>query len=184
MFRMNIGYLKDIFSIASSIATIGGFAGALYWFVFTRSFKRRIQFDCDLKLFDVGADQDYLAELVLIVENKGQRKHRLYNLWCEVRQPRLLSGAEIATSYLEMTNLVPERLSYFFIPAGIRQTFPKTFRISMNEKIVRVIAMFTYEPKRLDLTSLRHLTLESLDSLGFTTHSVAKLFEVKPTKPE
>jgi hypothetical protein len=178
---MTLNEVKDIFSIAASIATFGGFAAALYWFLFTRSFKRRIEFTCSLTIFDVGSDQDYLAELVLIVENKGQREHRLYNLWCEVRQPRALRGTADTIAYLRATNLVPEALTFFFIPAGIKQTFPKTFRIPRGEKVVRVVAMFTYEPKRLDLSSLSHLTLESFDSLGFTTHSVAKLFEVRPT---
>jgi hypothetical protein len=181
---MSLGEIKEIAGIAASLATVAGFAAAFYWFLFTRSFKRRIQFDCDLKIFDVGQDGDYVAELVISVENKGQREHRLYNLWCEVRQPRILRADGKVASYLPMTNLVPEALCYFFIPSGIRQTFPKTFRIPRSEKVVRVIAMFTYEPKRLNLKSLQHLTLEALDSLGYTTHSVAKLFEVKPTESE
>jgi hypothetical protein len=159
--------IKDIFSIVSSIATIGGVLAALYWFLFTCSFKRRIEFDCDLNIFDVGADEDYLAEVVLIVENKAQREHRLYNLWCEVRQPRILQGIDPLPTYLKLQNLVPEALTYFFIPAGVQQRFPKTFRIPRQAKVVRVIAMFTYEQERLDLSSLSHLTFDALDALQY-----------------
>jgi hypothetical protein len=178
---MKLDDIKDIFSIVGSIATVAGAAAALYWFLFTRSFKRRIEFDADLKIFDVGPDHDYVAELVVIVNNKGQREHRLYNLWCEVRQSRAVEQSENVTEYLKTTNLVPKNLEYFFIPAGVSQTFPKTFTIPKSEKLVRVMAVFTYERKVLELEKINPLTFDALDSIGATTHSVSKLFEVKPS---
>jgi len=50
---MKLADIKDIFSIVGSIATDAGAVAALYWLLFTRSFKRRIEFDADLKIFDV-----------------------------------------------------------------------------------------------------------------------------------
>jgi hypothetical protein len=151
----------------------------LIWFLYTRSFKRRVEFDVNLNIFDVGPDRDYVAEVVLTVENLGQREHRLYNLWCEVRQTRALNSEGKIASYLAVKNLVPKEITYFFIPAGVKQSFPKTFTIPRHEKLVRVIAIFTYEAKRLELQHLNHLSFEELDRIGFTTHSVSKLFEVK-----
>jgi hypothetical protein len=150
-------------------------------FLYTRSFKRRIQFDADLHIFDLGPPHDYVAELVLTVENRGQREHRLYNLWCEVRQSRTLASADGIKSFLPVTNLVPEAMTYFFILAGVKQEFPTTFTIPRQEKLVRVMAMFTYELKRLHLEKLDHLTFEALDQINVTTHSVSKLFAVKST---
>jgi hypothetical protein len=110
---------KDISSICASIATAAGAAVALYWFLFTRSFKRRIEFDVKLNIFDVGPDCDYVAELVILVNNKGQREHRLYNLWCEVRQSRVVQGGQKVGSYLPVINIVPKKLDYFFVQAGV-----------------------------------------------------------------
>src|SRR5258705_8601718 len=92
--EMTLTDAKDIASIVSSVATVAGGVAALYWFVFTRSFKRRIEFDADLKIFDLGEDNDYVAEVILTVNNRGQREHRLYNLWCEVRQSRVVAGRD------------------------------------------------------------------------------------------
>ncbi len=179
---MTLNDAKDIAAIVSSVATVAAGAAAFYWFLFTRSFKRRIEFDADLKIFDLGEENDYVAEIVLTVSNKGQREHRLYNLWCEVRQSRVLGESRGIKSYLPLTNFVPEKFEYFFIPSDVVQTFPKSFTIPRGEKLVRVIAMFTYEKKRLDLQRLDHLTFEALDEINLTTHSVSKLFEVKPSR--
>lgn len=179
---MKLADIKDIFSIVGSVATAAGAAAALYWFLFTRSFKRRIEFDADLKIFDVGSAENYIAELLVIVNNKGQREHRLYNLWCEVRQSREVEKKQKVDQYLTITNLVPKNLEYFFIPAGVSQTFPKTFTIPKSQGLVRVMAVFTYERQLLPVEKWDHLTLEALDSIGAVTHSVSKLFEVKTTK--
>jgi hypothetical protein len=140
-----------------------------------------IEFDASLKIFDVGPDHDYIAEVVLTVNNEGQREHRLYNLWCEVRQTQALKESAKVDAYLPITNLVPKKIEYFFIQAGVSQAFPKTFTVPRSEKLVRVIAMFTYGRKRLALEHLDHLTFEALDNIGDTPHSVSKLFEVKPS---
>jgi hypothetical protein len=179
---MTLNDAKDIAAIVSSVTTVAAGAAALYWFLFTRRFKRRIEFAADLKIFDLGEENDYVAEIILTVSNKGQREHRLYNLWCEVRQSRVLGESRDIKSYLPLTNFVPEKLQYFFIPSDVVQTFPKSFTIPRTEKIVRVIAMFTYEKERLDLQRLDHLTFEALDKINLTTHSVSKLFEVKPSR--
>jgi hypothetical protein len=176
---VTLSELTNLASIVSSFATAGVAAAALYWFLFTRSFKRRIEFDVDLHIFDLGPDQDYVAELILTLNNRGQREHRLYNLWCEVRQTSLLTGGAETKSYLKVTNLVPEKLQYFFIAAGVKQTFPIPFRIDRKEKIVRANGMFTYKTKRMNIDKLDRLAFEKLDRNRYTAHTVSKLFKVK-----
>jgi hypothetical protein len=182
---VTLSEVKDFANIASSVATAGVAVAALCWFLFTRSFTQRIEFDADLRIFDLGPGQDYGAELILTLDNRGQREHRLYNLWCEVRQTHLVTGDLETKSYLEAKNIVPQKLKYFFIPAGVKQTFQVPFSIDRKEKLVRVTALFTYKKKRIDKRigiDIQHLdrpTLEKLDQKGYTPHFVSKLFEVK-----
>jgi hypothetical protein len=177
MTLLQIGSIADI---AANSVTFLAAGAAAYWFIFTRSFRQRAEFDCELRIFDVGPDEDYLAELVLIVENKGQREHRIHNLWCEVRQPGSLAGSGEPTSYLPQRNLVTTDLGYFFVPPGVRQTFPVSFRLPRDAKLVRAIAIFVYQQKRLP--NDKHFTLQGLSDAGFSPHQIAKLFVVAPTE--
>src|SRR5205085_1105429 len=91
--------------LASSVTTLLGALGALYWFLFTRSFKRRIQFDVDLQIIDIVDEKFYAGEVALIVENKGQREHRLYNLLVEARESTVLNNGTKTAHYLVPQNI-------------------------------------------------------------------------------
>ena len=171
---------KDLAETLSSVSTFCAAIAALYWFLFTRSFRRRIQFDLDLQILDIEDDNFYVAEMMLIVENKGQREHRIYNLLCEARQSKLgfLTGPS-PTVYLRAENIVPKGMEYYFVAADVRQTFTRAFMIPKAEKLIRLIAVFSYERGRLDETSLDRSALLRLDKIGTTTHSVSRLFAVE-----
>jgi hypothetical protein len=128
----------------------------------------------------VGDPDSYVAEVVLKIDNNGQREHRLADLWCEVRQSRSLVGDKL-TSYLPLKNLKPEDVGDFYIPANSFERFPKTFRIPRSERLVRVMATYSCDGKPLKLDHQQHLTFEVLDALsakGADSHTVARLFSV------
>ena len=171
---------KDVFQGLAAVTTIAAATVALGWFFFTKSFRQRIQFDVDLQIIDVGDPQDFAAEVMLIVDNKGQREHRMYNLFCEVRQSRLFANSSAALkSYHPLENLVPEKLEYYFVAAGVRQPVTSAFKIPKSEKLVRVKALFAYHQVVLPVTSLDAEPLAKLDREA-DIHTVARLFEVKP----
>ena len=85
---MSLSQWKDVAEIASSLMTAGAIVAGLIWFLYTRSFRRRVQFEVDLQLIDLGPENpNYLAEVMLIIENKGPREHRIYNLFARFDKP-------------------------------------------------------------------------------------------------
>jgi len=180
MFLEEVGRnAAEILKVLPSIATILGALLAGWWFLFTRSFSQRIQFDVDLQILDIGHPENYLAEVGLIVENKGQRQHRIYNLFCEARRPRLLEAGD-GEPHFPATNFVTEQLEYFFVSAGVRQRFTKSFFIPKSEKAVFVIGLFSYGKQKLKLPSLRSKAIESVDVKGVDTHTTTRIFSVQP----
>ena len=176
----SISCTKDLVEILSGISTLCAAIAAFYWFLFTRSFRRRIQFDVDLQILDIKDDNFYAAEMMLIVENKGQREHRIYNLLCEARQSKLGSSTDHPpTVYLPVKNIVPKEIEYYFVAADVRQTFTRPFLIPKTEKLIRAIAFFSYESSRLDEGPLDGPSFLRLDKMGNITHSVSRLFAVK-----
>lgn len=178
---MTLEQIRPFAEIGSAAVPIVAALAAGYWFLFTRSFRQRVELDCALRIFDVGESRPYLAELAVIVENKGQREHRMYNLWCEVRQTKRLTGEDEPASYLPLRNLVSRPMTYFFVPPGVRQTFPVPLEIPRDAKIVKATAIFVHQQRHISLPDGASPTLEGLNKLGFTPHSVERLFVVAPT---
>lgn len=178
---MNIEQTAEIG--ANLVPMLAGLAAA-YWFLLSRSYRQRVELDCDLRVFDVGEDRPFLAEAILIVENKGQREHRLHNLWCEVRQPQRLAGEAAPACYLPLRNLVSRPMVWFFVAAGVRQTFRITFEIPRGVKIAKMVALFVHQQRRVDLPEGVPVSLEALNRRGLTPHSVAKLFAIAPVQSD
>ena len=82
-------------------------------------------------------------------------------------------------SYHPLENLVPEKLEYYFVAAGVRQPVTSAFKIPKSEKLVRAKALFAYHQVVLPVTSLDAEPLAKLDREA-DIHTVARLFEVKP----
>jgi hypothetical protein len=170
--------LNSISEILSHLATVGVALAALYWFFFTRSFKQKIQLSIEMRVFQNRDPKYCLSEIILTVDNKGQREHRLYNLWCEARESRMNMAGDTPQYFLPAINLVPKAVEYYFVAAGVRQVYTRAFKLPTNTAIVRVTAMFTYDKRRLDIKRLDRETLEQLDNSGVVTHSVSQLLEV------
>ena len=177
---LNVDVLNDILGILSHLTTVGVALVALYWFFFTRSFKQKIQLDVDVQILHTADPKYGISEIRLTVDNRGQREHRLYNLWCEARESRMNMAGETPQYFLPAVNLVPEAVEYYFVAAGVKQVYTRPFKLPTDTPIVRVTAMFTYDKKRLDIKRLDGETLERLDKSGIITHSVSRLFEVEP----
>jgi len=175
-----VGCVKDVGQALAGFITVGAGCAALYWFLFTRSFRHRIQFDIDLQILELGDPEFLVAEAMLIIENKGQREHRLYNLFCEARSSKMTSGAETPTYYMPTENIVPASMEYFFVAAGVRQILTRAFKIPKAEKVIRVSALFGYGQQREQIDKLDSAAIEKLDTTGHTTHFITRLFPVQP----
>lgn len=177
---MTISEWKDVSTIVASLVTIGATLAAACWFLFSRSFRQRIEFDAELKIYDVEGE-DYACQLRLILTNKGQREHQIRNLLCEVRESSMATKNTKMKSYFGPANLVKGKNSIVFVPAGVTQVFPKTFAIPKSAKLVRVRASFTYGGAYISTAEIRKLTFEGLDNSPRVTDDVSKLIVVKPT---
>jgi hypothetical protein len=169
--------LKDAAQILAHLSTLLVAAAGLFWFVFSRGFKRRVQFDVDLQIIDVGNPEHFAAEVMLVLDNKGQREHRVHNLFCEVRQSSMITRD--MGRYLKLENWVPKD-DFYFIAAGVRQSFTRSFQIPKDAKLVRIRALFSYNKRRFDLTSLEKEDVKKAEGeKGIVYHELSRLFKVE-----
>jgi hypothetical protein len=176
--------IKELTEVASNVATVAVASAGAWWFFFRRDFRRRIQFEIDLKIFPFNEMlTGFPAEASLVLENKGQIEHRAYNLFFEARFPSyLFNEQERREPIVPLTNLVPEDLGFYFIAPGVRQAFTTTFVIPRDATYCRILGGFTYRRKRLQLE--KGMRFRDLGAKRFLTHTGSRLFQVSPSVPE
>ncbi len=134
-----------------SILAIGA---AAWWFFRTTKSKPRIQFDIDCKFLSLTKnDNDLIAELQFIFENKGFIEHRLYNLTVSIhaveseKHLKEKAGTReflFLKTLLPNVSIVPKKYGFYFVRPGVRQIITHIIRVPKAESIIRVTAGFDY----------------------------------------
>lgn len=143
---------KDIFDVASNLASVLALIGAGLWFLYTTQFKPRIQFDLDCRFFaPVPGHDGLLAEVSAIFENKGFVEHRLYDLTLSVHglqeappTTRPAGDVPFGRRLLPRTGIVPEKYGFYFVRPGVRQVITRSILLPADVALLRVTAGFNY----------------------------------------
>jgi hypothetical protein len=151
------GYIEhatQIIGVVGSVVSVLGILAAAWWFLATTKFKPRIQFELDCHFFQTKRlEDDVIAELQFVFENKGFVEHRMYNLHVSVHA---LSGGAVKekekTKELIFNERVipkvsivpPEEDEFYFVRPGARQVISHIVRIPKKYDVVRVTAGFNY----------------------------------------
>lgn len=151
---LSLDLLKTVESIAKiveSIVTTGaivlGGAWAFVTLVLRREFSRRVEFSVDIAFVGLHRDQ-WLAEIIGYMENKGHVRHKVTDLTFWVRYIRVGDpaqyGDERINYQIEFPHMVGEiegrprsfvvpRARYTFVEPGIRQRYSHVVAIPCEE---------------------------------------------------
>lgn len=147
--------LKLFSEIAYSFAIIGSIIAAGWWFISTAKSKQRIQFDIDVSFLKVENRNDqFLAEIKCIFENKGYVEYKIYDLalaiyGIEKGTKNSFNGKEddahiFPIVVLDKTSIVPKEPGYYFVRPGVVQKITEIRLIPRNISAIKVLAGFTY----------------------------------------
>lgn len=138
---------KEVSEIIRNFATVFGALLALFWFLSTRAYKRHAEVELSCRAFPLAGGT--LAEISVIIENKGARRHKLARLTlCVERLKEGNAPGSESASKLEWQQLGnPETIDLnpegrFVILQGISQEFTHTLLISRPTTLIRVTATF------------------------------------------
>ena len=150
---MTFDNIAEYADVANNVAAVLALLGAGLWFLYTTQFKPRLQFDIECRFLRLHQNRERVVlELQLIFENKGFVEHRLWNLNVSVHA--LDSEGDLATKengelqfskrLLPKTQLVPEKVVYYFVRPGVRQVITHIVEIPAAISVIRVTAGFDY----------------------------------------
>jgi len=150
--------LTDVSDVLRTIATVGGALLALVWFLATRAYKRHTEVELSCRAFAVP--DGTLAEIAVVIENKGARRSKLTHLAIGVA--RLKAGAGMNDYLIEaewepigkdtIITIEPERR--LVVLQGISQEFTHTFIVRRDIDLIQVTASFNPLPKTERVLSL------------------------------
>jgi hypothetical protein len=158
---------KSWAQFASSVASIFAFVAAAAWFVTSNKFRRRIELDVYAKILSLPGNQETkVLEIQICVENKGFVDHKIRELTVsvhaldsetELKTKPVTGELEFEKTLLQATNLVPERLKFYFVRPGVKQVVSHIVPIDGNVPMVRVTAGFDYDRKGYYPHTVRHI---------------------------
>jgi hypothetical protein len=131
-----------------------------------RSYSPHIEFELKCNFYGPEKD-DFIAEFLLIVRNKGIVQQKFKDIRFRVRgiegelsywqgnEPRLAFPIKI----VDNVSILPKNYNFFFIEAGIEQVFTYITKIPSSTKYISAYAEFNYDK--------------------FTPHTTEKVFSVK-----
>ena len=167
---------KSWAQIASNISSVGLILGGLIWFLGSRKYRRRIQFDLDCHVYELDNESDKMvAEVELIFENKGFIDHHIRDLTVSIHSLSPQAPFEVNDKtgeldfpdvLLKRTPIVPPKYEFYFIRPGVRQVITHIVPIIGRSSMIRITAGFNYD---------RH---------GNYPHTVRRVFPVTPSKEE
>lgn len=124
----------------------------VFYKYFREGFHRpRIEFDITCNIIDSNQD-DYLLELTLLANNKGNIRFTFTELMLRVRGIEQDTAIEFwgDTKRAEFPvalineNIIPPRFKYYFVEPGVTQPISFTTKIPKNIKYIVAYASFKY----------------------------------------
>jgi hypothetical protein len=170
-----IPLLKDVLQIAASLVVI---LVAIWAWLALRGTARtgnRVQLDIDLQVIDVGASRPLVGEMVMVLQNMGNRHQKLWNLFLEVRPSRHVASNGVVL--VPVTNMIDKEDYPLLLAPGVRQMLSWTFEIPRDERLLRATAVINtgqwLEPDVVPELSKKHLW-----TFGATARYASRVFEV------
>jgi hypothetical protein len=136
----------------------------------------RIQVEIDLQVFDLSANA-LIGELIVVLQNMGQRHQELRNLFIEVRPSRHVSGNGLPL--VPPVNMIGSDLRSISLAPGVRQLFSWTFEIPRDEKLLRATALVN-TGKRMESEVVPSLSQHYFAEFGASMRYTSRVFEVNP----
>jgi hypothetical protein len=169
-------YLSEAFQIAVYLAVIL-LAIAMAWQMLRLGqMGNRIQVEIDLQVFDLSANA-LIGELIVVLQNMGQRHQDLRNLFIEVRPSRQIAGN--GAPLVPPVNMVSSDLHTISLAPGVRQLVTWTFAIPRDEKLLRATAVIN-TGRRLKSEVVPSLSQSYLATFGSTMRYTSRVFEMAP----
>jgi hypothetical protein len=171
-----IPFIRDVLQILSSFAVIVvaclaalGLRGA--WRV-----GNRIQLDIDMQVLESGGEP--VGELVITLQNMGNRQQRIHNLFLEVR-PSRHTGNGGGPALVPAVNFLGDEDLPLVLAPGVRQVLTWSFEVPRDERLLRVTAAMN-TAGRMDGEAVPSLSQKNLWLFGKTARYTSRLFEVAP----
>lgn len=169
-------HLRDALQVAAYIAVIV-LVVVMAWQM--RGLGRtgnRIQLDLDLQVFDLSGS-DLIGELVVVLQNMGQRHQDLRNLFIELRPSRQAGGN--AMPLVPPVNMIAPELNSILLAPGVRQLMTWTFENPREVKLLRATAVIN-TGRRLEGEGVPSLSQPYFAEFGPTIRYTSRVFEVAP----
>jgi hypothetical protein len=146
--------LKNVAEFAAHVATVLAALAAGFWFLFSGSFRKRVQLDAECAVFG-GYDHRKLVEITFVLSNKGQVETRCRTFAYEVEaiQPpdpaRLNEVQNLPRPPLKRSgNIVPSEAEYYYVRAGVTTRISQRFWVPIDLTAIRVKGCMVYGRKR------------------------------------
>jgi hypothetical protein len=136
----------------------------------------RIQLDLDLQVFDLSAN-DLVGELIVVLQNVGQRHQDLRNLFIELRPSRQASNNTMPI--VPPVNMIAPELHAISLAPGVRQLMTWTFEIPREIKLLRATAVIN-TGRRLESEGVPSLSQPYFAEFGSSMRYTSRVFEVAP----
>jgi hypothetical protein len=151
---------KNLAAAAQSVATIASFIVGGVW-VYRKYIRQQegypnIEFSADIRLIGVQ-DGYWIAEIVAIVENKGNAQHRMEDFsfeLCGIRRNEPVHIDERWRNQVDFPvpiakgSFLPKNLRFFFIDPGVTATYSYVARIPVSVSFAIVHCQFPYADNR------------------------------------
>jgi hypothetical protein len=172
-------YLWDALQIAVYLAVILLAVAMVWQMCWLGREGNRIQVEIDLQVFDHSANA-LTGELIVVLQNMGQRHHALRNLFIEVRPSRQV--ASNGAPLVPPVNMISPDLDTISLAPGVRQLVTWTFVIPRDEKLLRATAVINTR-RRLKSEVVPSLAQSYVAAFGSTMRYTSRVFEVASARP-
>ena len=136
----------------------------------------RIQLDLDLQVFDLSANE-LIGELIVAMQNMGQRHQAIRNLFIELRPSRQASNNTLPL--VPPVNMIAPEMHALSLAPGVRQIMTWTFEIPREVRLLRATAVIN-TGRRLESEGVPSLSQPYLAEFGPTIRYTSRVFEVAP----
>jgi hypothetical protein len=134
--------------VAAHVVTVLTAFAAAFWFFFTASFRKRIEFNVKCTATpDPRNTGEKFIELVFELQNKGQVESRCYTLAYELQSVEAASKKERRV-LKRSGNIVPVPAGYYYVRAGVTLRVTDHLWVPSDVSILRVKAFILYDRQR------------------------------------
>jgi hypothetical protein len=170
-----------IAEVVAHIATVLTPLAAAWWFFFTASFRKRVEFDVQCSVFrDPKSSNEKLIELIFALQNKGQVESRCYTLAYEVQSVDAATKGNPPEFLKRSGNIVPpgepDKEEYYYVRAGVTARVSAHFWVPSEISSLRVKAFTTYDKKRHEVQQDKDLFDQMFKITDWT--AVDRVFQI------